>query len=133
MLTRRGPPADYAASKGAVVQLTKTIAIGYARDRIHCNAICPGCKVSPIPLSYPLVVQNLNLLFLIRGAVVQTGLLAKAFEYIGDQTEAFAARHPFRGLGEIGDIVGPAVFLASEDAKWVTGVPLAVDGGYTAQ
>ena len=64
---------------------------------------------------------------------MQTGLLAKAFEYVGNQTEALAAKHPFRGLGEVGDVVGPAVFLASEDAKWVTGVPLAVDGGYTAQ
>lgn len=66
-------------------------------------------------------------------SVTQTGLLAKAFEYTGDRSEALAARHPFRGLGEVGDVVGPAVFLASEDAKWVTGVPLAVDGGYTAQ
>lgn len=41
--------------------------------------------------------------------------------------------HPFRGLGSPGDIAPVAVFLASEDAKWVTGHGVVVDGGYTAQ
>lgn len=52
---------------------------------------------------------------------------------MGDQSEALAAMHPFRGLGQVDDFVGPAVFLASDDAKWVTGLAMAVDGGYTAQ
>lgn len=43
------------------------------------------------------------------------------------------AAHPFRGLGEPEDIAKAAVFLASDDASWITGVPLPVDGGYTAQ
>ena len=43
------------------------------------------------------------------------------------------AAHPFRGLGEPEDIAKAAIFLASEDASWVTGVPLPVDGGFTAQ
>jgi NAD(P)-dependent dehydrogenase (short-subunit alcohol dehydrogenase family) len=42
------------------------------------------------------------------------------------------ARHPFRGLGQVEDIAKAAVFFASEDAQWVTGVGLPVDGGYYA-
>ena len=41
--------------------------------------------------------------------------------------------HPFKGFGEPKDIAGAAVFLASDDASWVTGVALPVDGGYTAR
>lgn len=52
---------------------------------------------------------------------------------MGDQSEALVAMHPLRGLGQVDDFAGPAVFLASNDAKWITGVPLAVDGGYSAQ
>ena len=52
---------------------------------------------------------------------------------MGDQTKLWAAMHPFGGFGEVDDIAGPAVFLASADAGWITGVLLAVDGGYTAQ
>ena len=52
---------------------------------------------------------------------------------MGDQTELLGGMHPFGGLGEVDDITGPAVFLASADAKWITGVLLAVDGGFTAQ
>lgn len=63
----------------------------------------------------------------------QTAVLADAFRYMGDQSEALAAMHPFRGLGEVDDLTGPAVFLASADARWITGAILAVDGGYTAQ
>lgn len=47
--------------------------------------------------------------------------------------ERLIAAHPFRGLGEPEDIAKAAVFLASEDASWITGVPLPVDGGFTAQ
>ena len=43
------------------------------------------------------------------------------------------AAHPFRGMGEPEDIAKAAVFLASDDASWITGVPLAIDGGFTAQ
>lgn len=42
--------AAYCASKGAVLNMTKQIAVDYAADRIHCNALCPGCK-SPVPSS----------------------------------------------------------------------------------
>ena len=51
---------------------------------------------------------------------------------MGDQTEVLGKMHPFRGLGEVEYLTGPAVFLASTDAQWITGVPLVVDGGFTA-
>jgi NAD(P)-dependent dehydrogenase (short-subunit alcohol dehydrogenase family) len=47
--------------------------------------------------------------------------------------EQVAAAHPFKGLGAPEDIAKAALFLASDDASWVTGVTLPVDGGYTAQ
>lgn len=59
--------------------------------------------------------------------------MAKAFNRIGDRSEALAHMYPFQGLGEVDDLTGPAVFLASADARWMTGRPLVVDGGYTAQ
>lgn len=62
-----------------------------------------------------------------------TAVLADAFKYMGDQTDVLAAMHPFRGLGMVDDLTGPAVFLASDDARWITGVLLAVDGGFTAR
>jgi NAD(P)-dependent dehydrogenase (short-subunit alcohol dehydrogenase family) len=47
--------------------------------------------------------------------------------------DTIAALHPLRGIGRTSDIVGSAIFLASDDASWITGVSLPVDGGYTAQ
>jgi len=46
--------------------------------------------------------------------------------------EFLHAKHPFRGLGEVEDIARAAVFLASDDCSWVTGIGLPVDGGYSA-
>ncbi|KAG9881818.1 hypothetical protein KCV05_g20607, partial [Aureobasidium melanogenum] len=51
----------------------------------------------------------------------------------GDTQEHIISLHPFRGLGIPDDIARAAVFLASEDASWITGVALPVDGGYTAR
>lgn len=47
--------------------------------------------------------------------------------------EAIDAQHPLRGVGTPQDIVGAAVFLASDEARWITGICMPVDGGYTAQ
>ena len=46
---------------------------------------------------------------------------------------AIGAMHPLKGLGHAEDLAGPAVFLASDDVQWVTGVVMAVDGGFTVQ
>ncbi len=97
-----GTPS-YCASKGAAVMLTKQVALDYAPARIHCNALCPGfLKTS--------MTQNLQ-----------------------SQPESLAtinAAHPFGGMGNPEDVARAAVFLASDDVSWMTGVPLPIDGGY---
>lgn len=50
-----------------------------------------------------------------------------------DDADAIRARHPLHGTGRPEDIVGAAIFLASSEARWITGASLPVDGGYTAQ
>ncbi|EXJ86530.1 hypothetical protein A1O3_03481 [Capronia epimyces CBS 606.96] len=98
-----GTPS-YCASKGAAVMLTKQIALDYAPDRIHCNALCPGFLDTRM-------TQNLQ---------SQDRLLAD-----------IQSKHPFGGtLGCVDDVAKAAVFLASDDAAWITGVPVPVDGGY---
>ncbi|KAI9688070.1 MAG: hypothetical protein M1822_001575 [Bathelium mastoideum] len=98
----------YSASKGAVVQMTRQVAVDYGKHRIHCNALCPGYTqtaiLSEIKSQLP------------RGAAMALGAL-----------------HPFNGFGHAEDLAGPAVFLASKDAQWITGAVMPVDGGFTAQ
>ena len=94
----------YIASKHAVMGLTKAAAWDCAPHRVHVNALCPG--YTRTALTKP-VWEDKELVGRIEGM------------------------HPFRGLGEVEDIARAAVFLASEDAGWVTGVGLPVDGGYS--
>lgn len=65
-------------------------------------------------------------------AVTRTGILADTVNNLA-RKEDIDALHPFGGTGVPEDIAGAAVFLASSDASWVTGVNLPVDGGFTAQ
>ncbi|KAE8151903.1 hypothetical protein BDV25DRAFT_151948 [Aspergillus avenaceus] len=97
---------SYCASKGAVSGLTKQIALDYAPHRIHVNAICPG--------------------------YTQTAMFKETTTYM-TPWEDLKRRHPFNGPGWPDDIARMAVVLASEDANWVTGILLPVDGGYTAR
>ena len=86
--------------------LTKVAAMDCAPYRIHVNAICPG--------------------------FTQTSFIAGLLTPEAQQMRAVVeAQHPFKGLGTPQDIARAAVFLASEDAAWVTGIGLPVDGGYT--
>jgi NAD(P)-dependent dehydrogenase (short-subunit alcohol dehydrogenase family) len=94
----------YVASKHGVIGLTKTAAWDCAPQRIHVNALCPG--FTQTSMIQPLLDSG-------AGARLQ-------------------AMHPFRGLGTAEDIARAAVFMGSEDASWVTGVGLPVDGGYNA-
>lgn len=101
-----GPSTSgYITSKHAVMGLTKAAAWDCAPHRIHVNALCPG--------------------------YTQTAFTAPIWED-GPTTERVRSMHPFRGLGLPEDIAKAAVFLASEDASWVTGVGLPVDGGYSS-
>jgi NAD(P)-dependent dehydrogenase (short-subunit alcohol dehydrogenase family) len=94
----------YAASKGGVVQLTKSLAVAWAKDGIRVNAIAPGWIVTPMS-------EN-----------------ARADEA---RSRAIVERTPLGRWGTPDDVLGPVLFLASEAARFVTGVVLPVDGGYS--
>ena len=106
MVASPGAPA-YCASKGAVVNLTRSAGLACGPHRIHVNCICPGYTASALTAQLfqnPDVVQQLQKL------------------------------HPFgERLGEPEDLARVAVFLASDDARWVNGAPIFVDGGFLAQ
>ena len=99
----------YHASKGAVRLMTKTDAMLYAPDRIRVNSIHPGY------IWTPMVEQVLG----------EQGDMATA-------RKAVDALHPLGHIGEPDDIAWGAVYLASDEAKFVTGAELVIDGGYTA-
>lgn len=101
------PP--YHASKGAVRLMTKTDAMLYAADKIRVNSIHPGFIWTPM---------------------VQKHLSAQGDVDAG--RTAVDALHPLGHMGEPDDIAWAAVYLASDEAKFVTGAELVVDGGYTA-
>ena len=93
----------YGASKGAALQIARTLAVQLAPHRITVNAICPGSAMTAI-----------------SDWARDRQVLAQAL-----------TRYPLGRLGRPDDIAGAAFFLASDDAAWVTGVALPVDGGYT--
>jgi 2-deoxy-D-gluconate 3-dehydrogenase len=95
----------YAASKGGVVQLAKSLAVGWARDNIQVNTILPGWILTDI----------------IAGRKEQNA----AFD------AAIVARTPARRWGEPRDLAGTAVFLCSQASDFVTGAVIPVDGGYS--
>jgi NAD(P)-dependent dehydrogenase (short-subunit alcohol dehydrogenase family) len=95
----------YAASKGAIVQLTRSLAVAWAKDNIRVNAIAPGW--------------------------IMTALSANARTDPARST-AIMSRSPMARWGEPEELVGPALFLAGDAARFVTGVVLPVDGGYSA-
>ena len=72
---------------------------------------------------------------LIRNAADETDTATAIFKntiaYFDDEAQ-LKAKHPLHGIGEPQDIVGAAIFLASSDARWITGVNLPVDGGFLA-
>ena len=103
--------AAYAASKGGVLQLTKSMALDYAKDNIRVNCLFPGA------IETPLMRSNLR-------AVNPN----EEEEY-----QKTAAHEPLGRVGQPEEIAKAAVFLASEYATFVTGAPLIVDGGLLAQ
>lgn len=93
----------YSASKGGIVQLTKSLAIGWAKDGIRVNAIAPGWIATK---------------------------LTQALQNDPERSAAILARTPLGRWGTPEDVASAAVFLASPAAAFVTGVVLPVDGGY---
>jgi len=99
----------YHASKGAVRLMSKTDAMLYAGDHIRVNSIHPGY------IWTPMVEHHL-----------------KALGDVEAGRKAADAMHPLGHMGEADDIAWGAVYLASDEAKFVTGAELVIDGGYTA-
>ncbi len=96
----------YPPSKGGVLQFTRNLALAHASENIRVNCICPG--------------------------YVESNLIAG----LTSDPQAYAtlvSKHPIGRLGQPEEIAYAALFLASDESSFVTGAPLMVDGGYTAQ
>jgi NAD(P)-dependent dehydrogenase (short-subunit alcohol dehydrogenase family) len=108
-LVGHGNRSAYAASKGAVVQLTKAMAIDYGPSNIRVNCICPG------------MVRNERVEAKLRQARADGSL------------PAILADYPLGRVGTPEDIAEAAAFLVSDSAAWITGIAMPVDGGYVAR
>ena len=94
----------YSASKGAINQMTRSLALTYARDNIRVNAIAPGYVDTPILASVP-----------------------------KDMKDAMANQLPIGRLGEDTEIANLICYLLSDNATFITGAIVPIDGGFTAQ
>jgi NAD(P)-dependent dehydrogenase (short-subunit alcohol dehydrogenase family) len=103
--------ATYNASKGAVLTMTKCMALDFAPYKIRVNSICPGCILTSA--SYR-EIERLGL----------------TFEQWRDRV---APLHMLNRLGEPIEVANAALFLASDEASFITGTHLMVDGGYTGK
>lgn len=96
--------AHYCASKGAVKLLTQTLALEYISKGIRINSVNPGYLITPMLKSVPLEERN-----------------------------AITNLHPIGRLGEASEVANAVAFLLSDEASFINGTSLLVDGGYTAQ
>jgi 2-deoxy-D-gluconate 3-dehydrogenase len=97
----------YSASKGGIVQLTRSLACAWAKDKVQVNAVLPGW--------------------------IDTALTRRAREEVAGLHERVLARTPVGRWGEPADLAGIAVFLASSASDFITGTAIPVDGGYSVQ
>jgi len=99
--------AAYCASKGAIIQLTRAMALDHATDGVRVNCVCPGS--------------------------VQTPMIEAAWEQYGaGAQQAWKAKHPVGRVAQADEIADAILYLASSEASFVTGIALPVDGGITA-
>ncbi len=109
------PYPTYYASKGAINQLTRATAVQYAPKGVRINAVLPGLMKTPM--------------------VEKAGSLAATYAD-GDVEEMWKVRDaqcPMGHMGDAWDVANAALFLASDEAKYITGIELLVDGGITAK
>lgn len=107
-LSKVGSPGRpmYCTTKGALLQLTKVMAVDHAAEKIRVNALCPGA--------------------------VETERLEERFGSLAETRAALVPKHPIGRLGTAAEIAEAALFLASDASSFMTGAELLVDGGYTA-
>lgn len=98
--------AAYAASKGGVVQVTRALAVAWAKDNVQVNAVLPGW--------------------------IDTAMTRKGRDQVPGLHERVLDRTPAERWGEPGDFAGIAVFLAASASDFVTGAVIVVDGGYSS-
>lgn len=96
----------YCVSKGGVIQMTKVLALEWAKYNIQVNTLCPGYIITPMNEEY------------VNDEIIYKQIISST---------------PMKRFGEIEDMKGPAVFLASQSSNFMTGQTLTVDGGWTAQ
>lgn len=101
----------YSATKGALLQMTRNMAMDLAPFNIRVNCVCPGTILTPASFEH--------------------------MERVGQTLEEFVAeqgpRHLLNRVGDTREVAYPILFLASDEASFITGAHLMVDGGYTAQ
>jgi meso-butanediol dehydrogenase / (S,S)-butanediol dehydrogenase / diacetyl reductase len=98
--------AAYSASKGAVIALTRALAIDHVRDGVRVNAVCPGTVDSP--------------------------WVRRLVEDVGESLDSLRARQPMGRLGTPEEVADAVLYLASDAAAFITGSALVIDGGLTA-
>jgi NAD(P)-dependent dehydrogenase (short-subunit alcohol dehydrogenase family) len=96
----------YSASKGAVIAMTRALAVDHVADGVRVNAVCPGTVDSP--------------------------WVRRLVEEVGESLDALRARQPMGRLGKPQEIAEAVAYLASDDAAFVTGTAFVIDGGLTA-
>lgn len=102
----------YSASKGAVISITRSVAIDFVQQGIRANAICPGTVHTPFVEGY----------------------LERNFAATKDEErKKMHARQPIGRMGRPDEIASAALYLASDEASFVTGSTLVIDGGWTAK
>jgi NAD(P)-dependent dehydrogenase (short-subunit alcohol dehydrogenase family) len=104
--------AAYAASKGAVVQLTRAMALDHIQDGVRVNCVCPGTIETPL---------------------VQRQRVGRTEEQLRQAAERTKLRFPIGRIGRPEEVAGLITYLASDEASFVTGAIFSVDGGYTTQ
>jgi meso-butanediol dehydrogenase/(S,S)-butanediol dehydrogenase/diacetyl reductase len=104
--------SPYTASKAAVIGLTIALAVDLAEMGVRVNALCPGTIDTAMPWSYAASVLGPD--------------------NVEQARDVFSARQLMKRLGTADEVAAAAVFLASDDASFITGVALPVDGGWSA-
>ncbi len=102
--------AAYAASKAGIVNFTRTMALDHAKEQIRINCVCPGS--------------------------VETDMIYRAWDKTGDAQGAeklWKSKHPLGRIATSEEVAKAILFLASDDASFITGAALPVDGGITAE